>query len=920
MFSQFDLVEELASIAKAHNFIHTEDVGHFKGKVLCLSGGFFMNKMVELSQSGDLLTGFSLKAIKNQIDIFLKKAAAIGFNFKLVFNGSDLYVDKAHFNRHCQIKKRFYHLLWKLEIMKCLGHSHNEGSLEGKALASRIDAIKSIVYKSGLYRDFVERDVTEFVLNYLFEAKVEFIVAPGKAVTQMVWLYSYDYCEAVVGDLSLLPFAETLPQAILDIDFDKGTFSYINLKEFSESLKLVKGKEKRQAELWAFTVPSEQLTEGDFTIVLALEEKIKDMEDKLVTLRKERNEKVMTCLAKISSVLSRIDTTSINNDKAFADQIAKLTDNKCPKREQIIYGIDNGQIINSTCEFLLFPNTRTFTMPVQDEQKLRASTLVEFQINKRLNAFYSFDVFNPQMLLLTTKVTRHHIYFGPPVSDSKEYRSIVEEVLPSALGTAFSFFLSVFGKLSIIIDYTVASYCVNNFPFLAVKDFVVGLESGDKVLYYFKEAAFKKFEKDNPAKGAALSKISFKNTTSMIFQCFSAAAESSDLIMTQLSLKKSPGVPELNMSTKEIMSFIIVNLLDDLEYVNIKQKKFMILGAGLMRKVSDVLEEKLVLLLELTKLGLMNGDFMNPPDINLTRHKKKHDNYLVTSLRKTSEELRNKKRSPRPSKEEDNDNLSRERRKESEFLLNFDEEFNRDPTIYDYEKIVNVISLTVQKCKQRYEHHAATSKQLSEESIDLFAQGLHEKNIPKIVMISRVFCLIDAEAKLAKNSTFDFLQDFDTSQFLSVLSLTQKMLRLKVEGLCSIAINHGNKSLSLKDIEEIKTMLPFRGYFNGQLSNIVKILLTQYCLIQQLSRANKPQLTKEVEAEFSLEAVLARYPNFTNLKETLQAGYHLFMNLMKILEYGQEKGIDKQSSPVVELWVEARDMLKDCFKKLGLTD
>jgi hypothetical protein len=912
MYSQFDLIEELTYIAKSTEFVQTAPISILKGHVICINGAYFVYKSLMMAQSGDLLSGFSIKNVKAQVDKFKENMEKLGVKFKVIFNGCDVFADKTHFHNHCQVRKRFFHLLWKLEVMKCLSN-FKEDSAEEKEFNAAINTIKTLVLKSNFYKNFVEREVSEYLYDYLFEKEIEFIIAPGRANNQIVWLYSYDYCDAILGDMSLLPFSETVPQIMADIDFEKEIFTYINIKEFSESLKLIKGKEKRQIELWSFTIPVETLTDADISILQVLDEKIKEMESKKLKLRKERSDKVHFAIDKIVTILDKLDCTGRSDEKPFAEAFQQITGDKFPKREAIILRIDFGQSLNSSCEFALSPNNRMYTMNEQEKKRLRDSFVLDFSAYKRLYSFYSFDIINQQFLLLTIKAGKYHIYFLPPVGDSKEYRNLLENFVAKDVETAFANFGSVFGKLAQINDYAMETYCTKDPIILQVKDHVNSIETGEKVFFYFKENALKQFESVNPSKGTV--KTTFKSMANVVFHSWTSSPPSSEIVLSTLSLKK--GGPEVNLTKREVQSLVMVNLLDDLDYMSIKRKKSMILGAALMRKGADALEEKLILLLELMRHNLLSGEFMNPPELSLLKKKKKEDKYLATSLRKTSEELKVKGLSPLHSKDDEGEVATR--RKESEYKLHFDEDFNREPTIYDYEKIVNVISRTITKAKDRYTSWAKTS-QILHENIDIFAHGLQDKSISKVLIISRVFCLIETDLKLQFEHNHNYLEDFDTTQYLSVLGLIQRTMRFKVEGYFSIAINFGAKGMLLKEIEEIKKELPFRTGFNGHLSNIIKVILTQYIILQQVSKGPKSDFTKSLESEFTLQHILSQHPNYRNLKESLEAGFHLFVNLMRLIEYCQDKGIDAKSSPVLELCIESKELLKEAFKRLGISE
>jgi hypothetical protein len=41
---------------------------------------------------------------------------------------------------------------------------------------------------------------------------------------------------------------------------------------------------------------------------------------------------------------------------------------------------------------------------------------------------------------------------------------------------------------------------------------------------------------------------------------------------------------------------------------------------------------------------------------------------------------------------------------------------------------------------------------------------------------------------------------------------------------------------------------------------------------------------------------------------------------MRLIEYCQDKGIDAKSSPVLELCIESKELLKEAFKRLGISE
>jgi len=68
--------------------------------------------------------------------------------------------------------------------------------------------------------------------DLLKEESIESFMAPSREENQIAWLYAYDYCEAVWGEFNLITYNETINSLIIDVDFEKLTFDFIDLKEF----------------------------------------------------------------------------------------------------------------------------------------------------------------------------------------------------------------------------------------------------------------------------------------------------------------------------------------------------------------------------------------------------------------------------------------------------------------------------------------------------------------------------------------------------------------------------------------------------------------------------------------------------------------------------------------------------------------
>lgn len=122
-----------------------------------------------------------------------------------------------------------------------------------------------------------------------------------------------------------------------------------------------------------------------------------------------------------------------------------------------------------------------------------------------------------------------------------------------------------------------------------------------------------------------------------------------------------------------------------------------------MRKGNSKFEDRSVLLLTMLMHGLVNGEFMNPPERKMLKNKKsKNDDYLMESLRKTSEEIRNKSLNIADLSEDDPLSLKSRNRLESEQLILGENDFAREVTIYDCEKSINVVAQEIAAIKKHF--------------------------------------------------------------------------------------------------------------------------------------------------------------------------------------------------------------------------
>lgn len=946
MFSHYDLVDELTNLADAHGFIHSESIGQLKDKYVCVSGAWFTKNLILRSQIGILSTGISQSLLLSAVQSLKKDFMDAGIKFKVVFSGSEIFTDKSYFQNQTIIRTKLYELIWELELTSSKGDHQATKISEAEA-----ERAKSELLKSSFYNSVVETEVRDLVKDLMFEEEIEFIIAPGQSANQLVWMYNYDYCQAVVGDLNLFPFSDSLPLIILDFDFRCRSFEYIHQREYAEALKLIKLKEKRQIELWSFSVPPEQLSYKDISILTWLEDCHDGLDRRIDNIQVERSNKVKFCIERIGNILSRLELPATSAEKQFSDGINSVVPDKFTKRESILYRIDCSQAINSSIEFPMYPNTRNFSMSEQEKGKLKALYMIDFPMSKKFYAYYSFGVINHQFLLMTAKPSKYQLYLLPPAADSAEHQDLVQEYMHKELEGAVSVFLSNYGKLWFTNEYGMESYhlvsnslpagsespgklsgSMSSLPFTRVKETFEALESGERLLYFFRESAFKTQEgKKTDLEGLPPKRlgVSFKGTTSMAFLCFNTSTDSSELNLTPFTLKKPDSSPNKTpnavapvhaadavFSKKEILGFVAVNLLQSLHLVNVKEKKLSVVGAALMRQGVVELEEPLLLLFELTKVGHMQGKPLTPADKKHPKPKKTdQDLYLSSALRKSSEELRAKPTMSVNGGADDFPSLTQGGPKHSKSL---ESDQGAKPTP-ELDIVMSILADLRTKC-------ASSSKKSGSGEVPAILQtGLNANLLAKVLVASRVYMLLDFTMALGdlndQNQKKDLLKvDFDASRYLHLVSSVQQTLRYKAESLFSLALATGGKLLTLKEIEELKVALPFRRSLSNKLATLVKQSLIEFIVLQEARQSSSPnqELIKYLETRSTLKQLSGWYPSFSNLAEDLQAGQNLLTTAVKMMNYVTERGLDTKTSQVPQLWRESLELLSSWLGTLGV--
>lgn len=249
---------------------------------------------------------------------------------------------------------------------------------------------------------------------------------------------------------------------------------------------------------------------------------------------------------------------------------------------------------------------------------------------------------------------------------------------------------------------------------------------------------------------------------------------------------------------------------------------------------------------ELLKNHYITGQFMNPPDKDLfPKPNMPLDLNMEKSLRKTSEEIR-KRDDTKESLEKNStskDNNTADKAVERLTKIDPDNESElSQASIYNYAKTINVISIELEKASKDINEAVASNmhkKKQETPNIPILNEGLCNKEISKVLLISRIYTFIQAQLSSDDNSSVDKLIDFESNQFLQVVKTLELSLRIRCEGLLYnffIIMNSAKWSpgqdlsyqqarcWSLETWEQLKDTLPYKNCYSSHYASLIKII------------------------------------------------------------------------------------------------
>lgn len=236
-------------------------------------------------------------------------------------------------------------------------------------------------------------------------------------------------------------------------------------------------------------------------------------------------------------------------------------------------------------------------------------------------------------------------------------------------------------------------------------------------------------------------------------------------------------------------------------------------------------------------------------------------------------------------------------------------------SIYDCEKSINVIAQEIATIKKHFYSYCTQNKQLISDPVELLNNGIYDKEVQLILLISRFYAFVNAE-QVSDASQTRQLVDFDTSQFLNIALLFQTSLGFQTEALLFAAVYRHWKFCELDQLQKLKAKLPFCTSYSAHAANLIKVVLTRYCAARAIKRVCSDDYKAELDLWLNKKALEVEFVQYSSVKEVLLEGFYFFRTNLDIIKIGVAKGIQPEGSPVIKMCISAFQLLEECLREL----
>jgi len=384
----------------------------------------------------------------------------------------------------------------------------------------------------------------------------------------------------------------------------------------------------------------------------------------------------------------------------------------------------------------------------------------------------------------------------------------------------------------------------------------------------------------------------------------------------KLKLCEFGTMPTLN----DLLGSIYIHFFNDLRYTNLSKMSMMYFGFSLSNIKDKNNAEKVILLFELIKRGMLHGKaFRSEEDPQET--KSGHLNFLNSenpssyngSLIKEMSQLTTQEQAPTDKLQEE---ASAKKRRASGISIAIENEALIKERNFFERLSINMLETKVNMIYKVlidfYKAFCQMEPERDEKYIDdIIKASFREHSISRILFMSRFFFFLQTE--FDQQSFFDY----DGYQYEELLWIIQRGFQNLLKGTL---LNFFFQTPAHKDLNQLNNAnrrLAFSSIYSTEAGTIVKMLLVKYLLMKELRKRKHP-MAETLRAD--LQAMRAHYQaTHYSIHGILGMGGSLFMQILAIFEDGKKFNASWHDLPVFHDLLAAKALMVEFLGFFGIS-
>jgi len=847
MLGMHDCKDSLRTLFERKGSVKTESLTLMRSKVIAIDASVLLSHFFGTRK---------YLAYSELIVDFKKNLDLYDIKLLVVFGGKDLF-DDAGVTACYKYLSKFYTKLYffktiVIEFIQDKDAKHSESQI--------LQNVLKYFFRDSQNIHELEDIFFSRLVSILMKNDIEFIRAPQMRENQLLWLYDNGKIDAVAGSPFIFMHG-SITQVIASFEFEKGQFSYYDLQSLAGEIDCDVEALRTYIYGIALYFNSSPETRSSTKVIKASQKNISDF---VKTYKRICEENIKLVERLISTCKEKLDLSDAN--KAFNSSISTLLG---LNKNDVI---DLNRLFSRSCVL-----SDAVDIPFYPLKKgLSNHRLIIDTQHKDLVILYSMGILDKELFLLMNKTTQHSISVNICTNEFFDLKIARTHFYIPKLKTALSRLIKITGQTT-----------VGDFRIIFGKNPPVGFTA-------------------KPLQHAPTILASCPSDDVNVYTCI-AEFHKNIIGNTKLITVDKSTV----LSTKQILCFLYLDLLDNLKYINKQNRNILTLGASLAEIGEFEVLEEIIVIFELFKLGAIKSKFFhqesdeqNASDLSIFNGNYLDD--LIESTFNTAEkpltsgDILNVSnvshpKTPNPVKPQLNFSL---RQKRSSIRISI------------VEKTINMFYKTIKRFQIQYRTYYG--QRFSQRGLDLIlSYALQNNRLGNILMISRFFVFVKTGIHL------EDLYEYESCQYELLVKIVIDGVRHLITSSLIFMFFESDLNNDLNLTYDIFKRLPFNVNYLQDSGAFIKIKLTEFILWESLEK-NRDEFARVFLHNLSIEATQKQYNISINLAKFYREGYQIFQKSLDMLQSCKKYDLQFLPQNLMQDMLECQVILKKflAFHKL----